>query len=188
MAFDPSHLARSIPVFQDMRKTEAVADKVKVEHAWEQDSIHEIMGVPPHIKELVELMSLRKDHAHLLDKVCQKVMRGLKEHFEARHIGGGETIEARVCNMTAEGCKQSAEELVNQVGEKLDSLATAVGGGRLELQSKEQPQERETHALRASCLGQVTRLPNDFQFPSGNALDCWLQWSVGSATRQVPPL
>ena len=90
--------------------------------------------------------------------------------------------------MTAEGCKQSAEDLVDRVGTKLDSLATAVGGGRSELQSTEQTQEQETRVLRTKRLRQMTRLPNNFHFPSGSAFDCWLQWSVGNATRHVSPL
>ena len=90
--------------------------------------------------------------------------------------------------MTAEGCKQNAEDLVDSIGAKLDSLATAAGSGRLELQSSEQPQEQETHVLRTNRLGQITRLPDDFQFPIQNASDCWLQWNVGNATRQTPPL
>ena len=71
---------------------------------------------------------------------------------------------------------------------RLDSLETTFGGGRLESQRTEQPQERETYVLRTNRLGQITRLPDDFQFPNGNAFDCWLQWNVGNATRQIPPL
>ena len=188
MAFDPNHLARSIPIFRDVRKLEAVDGKVKTVLAWE--TTHEITGVPPHIKELVELVALRKDYAELSEKVYTKVMGGLKEYFEARNIGGGEMTEARVRAMIAEVCRQNAEDLVEKIGEKLESLAKAVGGGSLELQTNGQPQgERgETYVLRTNRLGQITRLPEDFQFPNGNAYDCWMQWNVGNATRQIPPL
>ena len=56
------------------------------------------------------------------------------------------------------------------------------------MQRNAQPQEQETYVLCTNRLGQITRLPDDFQFPNGNAFDCWLQWNVGNAQRQIPPL
>jgi hypothetical protein len=47
--------------------------------------------------------------------------------------------------------------------------------------------QRETYRLRTNTLGQLTRLPDDFQFPEGNAFDCWNQWNVGNRERQIPP-
>jgi hypothetical protein len=187
MSFDPNHLARSIPIFRDVSKIETMVDKVKIVRAWES-SLHEITGVPPHIKELVELVALRKEYAELTDKVYNKVMKGITDYFEVRRIGGGEMTEARVKEMIAAGCRQNAEELVEKIGTRLDSLATRFSGGGLELQRNEQPQTQDTYVLRTNRLGQITRLPEDFQFPNGNAYDCWLQWNVGNAVRQIPPL
>jgi hypothetical protein len=158
--------------------------------------MHAITGVPPHIKELVELVALRKDYAALTDKVYDKVMTGLREYFDVRKIGGGEMTEARVREMIADGCRHNSEDLIEQIGAKLDSLAVAfeksTGGGRLEIarnvQPPQQQQQEETYVLRTNTQGQITRLPNDFQFPNGNAYDCWMQWNIGNAVRQIPPL
>jgi hypothetical protein len=195
MTFEPNHLARNIPIFRDLRKIEAVTDKVKIVKAWES-TVHAITGVPPHIKELVELVALRKDYAALTDKVYDKVMTGLREYFDVRKIGGGEMTEARVREMIADGCRHNSEDLIEQIGAKLDSLAVAfeksTGGGRLEIarnvQPPQQQQQEETYVLRTNTQGQITRLPNDFQFPNGNAYDCWMQWNIGNAVRQIPPL
>jgi hypothetical protein len=83
MAFHPNHLARSAPVFRDLRKTEAVVGKVKIVRAWEASSLREIAGTPLRVTKLLELAALQKDHAQLSDKGREKVTKGLKEHFEA---------------------------------------------------------------------------------------------------------
>ena len=136
----------------------------------------------------MELVALRKEYAQLTDKVYEKVMTGLKNYFEVRKIGGGEMTEAQVREMISEGCRQNAEDLVEKIGTRLDYLETTFGGGRLVSQRTDQPQERETYVLRTNRFGQIMRLPDDFQFPSGNGFDCWLQWNVGNTTRQIPPL
>jgi hypothetical protein len=101
--------------------------------------------------------------------------------------------EARIREMISESCRQSAEDLVNRIEVKLDLLATSFeestgSGGRVALQRNGQPQQRETYRLRTNTLGQLTRLPDDFQFPKGNAFDCWNQWNIGNKERQIPPL
>jgi hypothetical protein len=140
---------------------------------------------------------LRKAYAQLTEKVYEKVIGGLKNYFEVRKIGGGEMTEARVREMIAAGCRQeNAEDLLKKIGTRPESLETTkipiIGTAEkraTELQRNEQPQGQDTSVLRTNHrLGQITRLPDDFQFPSGNAYDCWLQWNLGNAVRQIPPL
>ena len=53
-----------------------------------------VTGVPPHIKELVDLEALRKEHSELTNKVYEKDdMNWLREYFEVRHIGGGQLTD-----------------------------------------------------------------------------------------------
>jgi hypothetical protein len=94
--------------------------------------------------------------------------------------------------MIAEGCRQTAEDLANQIEVKLDLLASSFeesigSSGRVVLQRNGRPQQRETYRIRTNDLGQLTRLPDDFQFPKGNAFDCWNQWNIGNKERQIPP-
>jgi hypothetical protein len=75
----------------------------------------------------------------------------------------------------------------------LDLLAASFdavtgSGGRVALQRNGQLQQQETYRLRTNTLGQLTRLPDDFQFPKGNAFDCWNQWNIGNKEQQIPPL
>ena len=74
-----------------------------------------VTGVPPHIKELVDLEALRKEHSELSNKVYEKVMNGLREYFEVRQIGGGQLTEAQIREMITEGCRQTAKDLANQI-------------------------------------------------------------------------
>ncbi len=87
MAFDANHIARSILIFRDLSTIETVFDKIKVVQAWDS-RLHVVTGVPPHIKELVDLESLRKEHSELTNKVYEKVMNWLWEYFEVQQIGG----------------------------------------------------------------------------------------------------
>ena len=120
-------------------------------------------------------------------------LNGLREYFEARQIGGGQMTEARIKEMITEGCRQSAEDLAKRIEVKLDLLAVSFeessgSVGRVALQRDGRLQQRETYRLRTNTLGQLTRLPDDFQFPKGNAFDCWNQWTIGNKERQIPPL
>jgi hypothetical protein len=191
-AFDANHIARSIPIFRDLSTIETVFNKIKVVRAWDS-RLHVVTGVPPHIKEFVDLEALRQEHSELTNKVYQKVMNGLWEYFEVRKIGGGQLTEAQIREMIAEGCRQTAEDLANRIKVKLDLLASSFeestgSGGRVALQRNGRPQQRETCRIRTNTLGQLTRLPDDFQFPKGNAFDCWNQWNIGNKERQIPPL
>jgi hypothetical protein len=57
MAFDANHIARSILIFRDLSTIETVFDKIEVVQAWDS-RLHLVTGVPPHIKELVDLEAL----------------------------------------------------------------------------------------------------------------------------------
>jgi hypothetical protein len=120
-------------------------------------------------------------------------MNGLQEYFEVWQIGGGQLTEARIREMITKGCRQTAEDLANPIEVKLDLLASSFeestgSGGRVALQRNGRVQQRETYRIRTNALGQLTRLPDDFQFPKGNAFDCWNQWNIGNKERQIPPL
>jgi hypothetical protein len=78
-----------------------------------------VTGVPPHIKELMDLEALRKEQSELTDKY-EKVMNGLRQSFEVRGIGGGKMTEARIREIISEGCRQTAEDLVHKIEDKLD--------------------------------------------------------------------
>jgi hypothetical protein len=46
----------------------------------------------------------------------------------------------------------------------------------------------DTFVIRTNPRGELSRLPNDFQFPKGGMYDCWVQWNVGHIERSIPPL
>jgi hypothetical protein len=58
----------------------------------------------------------------------------------------------------------------------------------MEGNSRRVHEQQETYLLCTNTLGQLTRLPDDFQFPKGNAFNCWNQWNISNKERQIPPL
>eukprot|EP00978_Attheya_sp_CCMP212_P006421 scaffold14652_cov75-Attheya_sp.AAC.1 len=96
LAFDSNHIARNgISIFRNMNSISGLAEKVKVVRAWESRDLA-ITGVPPHIKQIVDLQKLREESSALPQSVTKSVMVELKQYLESRGISGGELTEARV--------------------------------------------------------------------------------------------
>jgi hypothetical protein len=173
LAFPPNHIARTISLFRDPSILQPVTDKVIV-GAWE--STRHLTGVPSHIKELVDLKALRVEQSKLSETIFERVMGGLTAYFDTRRIGGGEMTEARIREMIALACKQNVDELVRRVEEKVDSLKTVFEQsttGNAGRPIRQDAADARGTPLRVNHLGQISRLPNDFQFPSGGMYDCW---------------
>jgi hypothetical protein len=195
MAFDVNHVARGLSIYGDLAKLSPAVEKLKIVHAWDTHEHHSITGVPPHIKQLVDLEALKVEHSHLCENVCKQLMMELTKYFEVRHIGGGEITEARVTEMIAEACKQNAADLTSRIEEKVDALTRAFeessgSGGREEVGQSHAAgrNTRQYFPLRATNDGRISRLPANFQFPKSTAYDLWVQWNVGNTERQIPAL
>jgi hypothetical protein len=99
LALDPNHIARSISIYRDPAMMQPGIEKVQVIHAWESN--RHLTGIPPHVKELVDLHELKVKQSKLAAIIYGKVMAGMTEYFEARNIGGGDMTEARMKEMIA---------------------------------------------------------------------------------------
>jgi hypothetical protein len=199
LALDPNHIARtSISIFRDPSKMQLGIDKVQVIHAWESN--RHLTGIPPHVKELVDLHSLKVEQSKLAGTIYDKVMEGMTAYFEARRIGGGDMTEARMKEMMASVCQANVEDLALRLEAKLKSLADTFetygagnsnrpGDGRATgPRMMNAPRAQDTFLIRTNLRGELSRLPNDFQFPKGGMYDCWVQWNVGHIERSIPPL
>jgi hypothetical protein len=192
--FDSNHIARTVTIFRDPSLMEPVIDQVTTVKAWE--STHHLTGVPSHVKELVDLQALREEQSKLSDTIFSKVMGGLTEYFDTRRIGSGEMTEARIKELIGAACKQNVEELVSRVETTVNTLKTAFqacsfGDGTPAVRQDAEDTNANngaTYSLRTNSRGEISRLPNDFQFPKAGIYDCWLQWNVGNPDRQIPPL
>jgi hypothetical protein len=191
--FGANHIARNaIPIFRDPSKMEAARGKIKIVYAWE-DNCGTITGVPPHIKQLVDLEAIRDDTASLAQSVEKAVMVGITEYFDVRRIGSGDITEARVKEMissaVATAISQNTDDLMKRFDNKLDSLGSAFGesSGNIGGRRGRQPTAAATFQLRARG-GILSRLPDDFRFPHSSSYDCWTQWNIGNLERSIPPL
>jgi hypothetical protein len=128
--FVPNHLARNNPIFRDTSKMQSVIGKIKIVYAWE-DNCGTITGVPPHIKQLVDLEAIHNSTASLAQLVEKAVMVGITEYFDVWRIGAREITEGRVKDMIASAVataiRQNTEGLMEQFDNKLDSLGSAFG-------------------------------------------------------------
>jgi hypothetical protein len=189
--FDPNHIARNgISIFRNMTSIADLAETVKVERAWESQEQLAITGVPPHIKQIVDLKKLLEESAKLPASVTKNVMEEVREYFERRGIGGGELTEARVNEMIdrtagvfARNVEDKLEKLTNafdkSCGQRNSSLLlpAELHGNRSSIDNSNY-RDLQSYPLRMR-KGKLTRLPEDFEFPSSTPWDCWVQWNEG---------
>jgi hypothetical protein len=108
-------------------------------------------------------------------------------YFEARRIGGGDWTEARMKEMMASVVQANVEDLAKRFEDKMKSLADtfesyAATIGRPTtgtMTATPSQRTRETFVLQTNPRGELSSLPNNFQFPKGGMYDCWVQWNVG---------
>jgi hypothetical protein len=82
MAFDVNHVARGLAIYRDL--AQLIMSRLS------ELGIHTISGFPPHIKQLVDLAVLRKEHTQLCGNICEKLMKDLlTQYFEIQGIGRG---------------------------------------------------------------------------------------------------
>ena len=194
LAFDSNHVARTISIFRDPSIMEPVISNILVVKAWESN--RHMTGVPSHVKELVDLQALKVEQSTLAETIFTKVMGGLTDYFDTRRIGSGEMTEARIKELIALACKQNVDELVKRVETTVDGLKTAfkeASFGNADAAVRQDAEDAvvpqgATYMLRANNRGEISRLPSNFQFPRAGIYDCWVQWNVGNAERQIPPL
>jgi hypothetical protein len=111
--------------YGDLAKLDPVIEKVKIVRAWDMHDYF-ISGIPPHLKQLVNLEALKVEHSHLCENVCKQLMSDLsKSYFETQHIGGGQSTEDRVTVMIAEVCNQNTSDLASQMEGKVGALTKA---------------------------------------------------------------
>eukprot|EP00957_Ditylum_brightwellii_P083147 6321936-Ditylum_brightwellii.AAC.1 len=55
-----------------------------------------ITGVPPHIKQLVDIWQIKDHEMKLPAEITPMIMSEFKDYFKDKGIGGGELTEAQV--------------------------------------------------------------------------------------------
>jgi hypothetical protein len=141
------------------------------------------------------LHALKVEQLKLAGMIYNKVMEGMTDYFEAWRIGGGGMTEAWMKDMLSSVCQAHVEHLAQCFQVKLKTLADyfesyATNNGRPPQMTTTTPYQRtrETYALQTNHHGELSRLPNNLQFPKGGMHDCWVQWNVGHVEHLMPAL
>ena len=196
LTFPADHVARSISLYRQNVLSNKLEPFTKVYRSWETSET--LTGIPPHIKSLVDIGTIKEQQGLIVDKVYNKVMDGLKAYFEDRAIGGGQLTEARIRAMIQDSLTDQFQGLKNDLSMRFPSTPSqqrgtnanstiAIAASDLDEQEKAAAQEMEQYPLRVRD-GLLTRLPNDFEFPKAGVYDLWLKWNIGDTEQGVPPL
>eukprot|EP00957_Ditylum_brightwellii_P088816 6763626-Ditylum_brightwellii.AAC.1 len=122
-------------------------------------------------------------------------MSELKDYLENKGIGVGELTKARVKEMIDTATKK----LVGALDTKLNHLAksidkfTDISNAQLDVDNVHKNIQSNDLKKFASypvhlCDGKFTWLPDDFEFPSSIAWDCWERWNRGNVEQKIPLL
>jgi hypothetical protein len=84
-SFSANHIAQTIPFFRDAVRIKQASDMTHIKYAWDSD--YNATGIPPHIKELVQLEVLRSRSDTIMKDVTKSVMTSLQKYFEEKQIG-----------------------------------------------------------------------------------------------------
>lgn len=164
--FKTGHVARNISILR-CTNLDSMGELTTIKFAWDND--HVITGVPPHIRQLVELQLVREQTTNVVENVTTSVMDKVSEYFDQQSIGENLTVErvkAIVASATSQQINRVVTELTTNLSKQIEGLTLALG----------------------TSNGRLQRLPNDWRFPEGNPIQLWTQWNVGDNAKQVPPL
>ena len=171
---------------------------MKLVRSWE--TTETLSGIPPHIKSLVDIGTIKEQQGLIVEKVYNKVMDGLKQFFEERAIGGGQLTEARIKTMINDCMADQFSDLKNDLAARFTSPPTRQQQTNEpindELPPSEQIQDANERAAAREVAeyplrvrnGVLTRVPNDFEFPKGGVYDLWTKWNIGDTQQGIPPL
>jgi hypothetical protein len=192
--FPPSHIARTIPLFRDGRNLIPAIEKTTIRYAWE--GTHTATGVPPHIKQLIELEVLRSQSNTLVTDVTKSLMDSMQEYFEQQEIGQDITI-GRVRGMIEAATQQNVSNLVGKFNDGLDKLTKAfeqsqqpTNRGATGTADNTLPANRQPRNVMAmgAVGGRIQRLPSSWRFPHGGPYQLWTVYNIGDSEKRVPAL
>eukprot|EP00957_Ditylum_brightwellii_P105859 8073076-Ditylum_brightwellii.AAC.1 len=83
-----------------------VVDHCYVVVTWEDGMDSPISGVPPHIKQLVDIRQIKDHGMKLTAEITQMIMSDLNNYLKNKGIGGGELTEAQVKEMIDTAAKK----------------------------------------------------------------------------------
>ena len=198
MNLPPNHIARSIPLYRQSGTYNDLKNHVNVLHSWE--TAETLSGIPPHIKSLVDIATIKQQQEVIVEQVYGRVMEGIKAYFEEIAIGGGQLTEGRIQTMIKDSMASQFTDLKKAL-ERLtvpppsrarqhpvdETNEATVDEAIVEERERAAAREVEKYPLRVRN-GMISRLPNTFEFPKAGVYDLWTKWNIGDTEVGVPPL
>jgi len=187
----PNHAARSISLYCQSSMHNELANHVNMVHSWETNIA--LTGIPPHIKLLVDMASIKRTQEHLLEELTARVVAGIENVLDDRQIGGGELTEGRVSAIVNTALQGRFDHLSQALTSRLDAIAaTAPALFQSSVEEQNQtgviPLDLQTYELRSHGNGILSRLPSTYDFPSAGVYDCWVKWNIKDTQNKIPPL
>ena len=75
---------------------------------------------------------------------------------------------------------------MNSISTKLSTRPTQQEDGQQS--TNEQSNSLQRYRVQVHRNGQMSRLPENYEYPKGGASDLWMKWNIGDAEQNIPPL
>ena len=185
-----SHAARSIPLYCQSEMHNELASHVKMVHCWETNAA--FTGIPPHIKLLVDMASIKATQERLVEEITTRVAAAFSYALDDRQIGEGALTEGRITSIVNTALEEQLESLSRTITQKFNSIVrTAAPTTHLPTQDLPRSDAgggQTLFQLRSHRNGILSRLPEDYNFPAAGVYDCWVKWNISDTERGIPPL
>ena len=129
--FKTGHVARNISILR-CTNIDSMGELTTIKFAWDND--HVITGVPPHIRQLVELQLVREQTTNVVENVTKSVMDKVSEYFDQQSIGENLTVErvkAIVAAATSQQINTVVTKLTTSLSKQIKSPTLALEGTRI---------------------------------------------------------
>ena len=190
----PGHLAHNIPIFRRPEMLEPVdMHQTRLLYSWETEGGYTASGVPPHIKELVEIEDMKKKLATMSEDIERRVVEGVTDYFNRQQIGEDFTrqeLHVMLQEASSNTINSVVKEVMTEISEKFDTIIEKFEGvvpAHLNPNQNGGPPRPPPRPVNLAG-GTFTRLPLNWRFPCGTCLDLWMQWCMDDTAGNVPAL
>jgi hypothetical protein len=175
----PNHAARSISIYrQSALCNEEPATHVQIVKSWETNKV--LTGIPPHVKILVDVAAIRATQEKIIERLYdyERLMSGVTDLFDDRHIGDGELTEARLNTMVANAVAPQFEAINLTLTQAFSHLSQASPACDFGETPYAYTFSNAIFPIRTNSNGMFSRLPYDYEFPQAGAYDCWISGTL----------
>jgi hypothetical protein len=129
---------------------------------------------------LVDVAAIRATQEKIIERLYdyERLMSGVTDLFDDRHIGDGELTEARLNTMVANAVAPQFEAINLTLTQAFSHLSQASPACDFGETPYAYTFSNAIFPIRTNSNGMFSRLPYDYEFPQAGTYDCWISGTL----------